>query len=201
MKKILVFFVAFLSLSLFLSACAGVKVKRTDTDEVIDLSGNWNDADSQIVAESMINECSNLPWREEFLIKNSRKPRVIVGTVKNKSEEHINTETFVKDLERAMTNSGKMTFVADKTQRGEIRDEKADQAEFSNKKTAKPQGEEMGADYMIQGQINTIFDAAGNKAVRYYQVELEMTNILTNEKAWIGQKKIKKLVKNSKYSL
>jgi len=55
-------------------------------------------------------------------------------------------------------------------------------------------GKEKGADFMLQGQINTIMDAAGKQAIMYYQVELEMINILTNEKVWIGQKKIKKLV-------
>ncbi|HND64376.1 MAG TPA: penicillin-binding protein activator LpoB, partial [Elusimicrobiota bacterium] len=121
-------------------------------------------------------------------------PRVIVGTVLNKSHEHINTETFVKDLERELTNSGQVKFVASKDQRDEVREERMDQAKNSSVKTAKSMGQEYGADFMLKGQINTIMDAAGKQEVKYYQVELEMIDMSSNEKAWIGQKKIKKLV-------
>jgi hypothetical protein len=38
---------------LLLGACAGPSVKRTEVDEVIDLSGRWNDTDSRLVAEEM----------------------------------------------------------------------------------------------------------------------------------------------------
>jgi hypothetical protein len=64
--------------------------------------------------------------------------------------------------------------------------------------TAKAMGQEHGADFMVKGQINTIEDAAANKQVRYYQTELEMIDMTTNEKVWIGQKKIKKLVQYRK---
>jgi hypothetical protein len=37
--------------------CAGPKVKRTEVDETIDLSGRWNDTDSRLVAEEMIQDC------------------------------------------------------------------------------------------------------------------------------------------------
>jgi hypothetical protein len=47
---------------------------------------------------------------------------------------------------------------------------------------------------MLKGQINTIMDEAGKTQLKYYQIELEMIDMLTNEKAWLGQKKIKKTV-------
>jgi PBP1b-binding outer membrane lipoprotein LpoB len=57
-------------------------------------------------------------------------------------------------------------------------------------------GLEVGADYMMQGAINSIVDAIDRKKVVYYQIDLELTNIQTNEIVWIGDKKIKKFVKN-----
>src|SRR5262249_14487592 len=126
------------------------------------------------------------------------KPRVIVGEILNKSDEHINTETFVKDLEREVLNSGRAKFVASKGQRDEVRGERLDQAKNASVKTAKAAGQEYGADFMLKGQINTILDAAGKQALKYYQVELELIDMLTNEKVWIGQKKIKKLVQYKK---
>ncbi len=187
------------ALALSLTACASTpKITRTEADETIDLSGNWNDTDSRLVAEEMVRDSLARPWVDEFSAAKKAKPRVIVGAVLNKSHEHINTETFVKDLERELINSGRVKFVASKEQRGEIREERLDQAQNASLATAKSMGQEYGADYMLKGQINTIMDAAGKQEVKYYQVELELLDMATNEKAWIGQKKIKKLVKYRK---
>ncbi|WP_372518421.1 penicillin-binding protein activator LpoB [Candidatus Ruminimicrobiellum ovillum] len=189
-----------LSFAVVLFSCSSTpKVTRVDENEQIDLSGNWNDTDSKLVAEEMINDSLAKPWLENFMMKKQAKPRIIVGTILNKSDEHISTETFTKDLEIALLNSGKASFVASKDQREEIREERMDQADFSDPATVKKFGKELGADYMLKGQINTITDAAGKTTLKYYQTELELIDIETNEKVWIGQKKIKKVVGKSKY--
>lgn len=181
------------------SACASMpKVTRTAVEEQIDLSGDWNDTDSQLVSAEMVSDGLNRPWLGDFVAEKNEKPRVIVGTVLNKSHEHINTETFVKDLERELTNSGKVKFVASKEQRGEVREERADQAANASLGTAKSAGKEYGADFMLKGQINTIMDEAGKTQLKYYQVELELIDMESNEKVWIGQTKIKKVVQRSR---
>ena len=189
-----------LSFAVLLFSCSSTpKVTRVAEDEQIDLSGNWNDTDSKLVADEMIADSVAKPWLQDFMMKKQNKPRIIVGTILNKSDEHINTETFTKDLEIALLNTGKATFVASKDQREEIRSERMDQADFSDPATVKKFGKELGADYMLKGQINTITDAAGKTTLKYYQTELELIDIETNEKVWIGQKKIKKVVGKSKY--
>ncbi len=50
---------------------------------------------------------------------------------------------------------------------------------------------------MLQGTINTIIDVEGTTQVRYYQVDMTLIDLADNEKVWVGQKKIKKLVKRS----
>jgi hypothetical protein len=50
---------------------------------------------------------------------------------------------------------------------------------------------------MLRGDITTIVDQEGGEKVKYYQVNLELVNIETNRKAWIGEKKIKKYVSQS----
>lgn len=189
-----------LCFSIGLFSCSSTpKVTRVDADETIDLSGNWNDTDSKLVSDEMIADSVARPWLENYIKEKQAKPRIIVGTVLNKSDEHIATDTFVADLERALINTGKAAFVASKEQRDEIRNEKMEQADFSDAATVKKFGKEIGADFMLKGQINTITDAVKNTSLKYYQVELELIDIETNEKVWIGQKKIKKVVGKSKY--
>ncbi|MBI2059136.1 MAG: penicillin-binding protein activator LpoB [Nitrospirae bacterium] len=193
--------VSALILGLFLASCGGKAVQRTDESAAIDLSGDWNDTDSRLVAEEMIRDSLARPWLEEFTNAKKARPRVIIGAVLNRSSEHINTQTFTKDLEKELLNSGKVKFVASKEQREEVREEKADQQAHASVDTAKSIGQEKAADYMVKGQINTIMDAAGGKQLKFYQVELEMIDIESSEKVWIGQKKIKKLVERKGHKL
>lgn len=189
-------YLSFLTLVIFLNGCAaGPQVIRVSEETTIDLSGNWNDTDSRLVASAMIEDALSKPWLEEFIKEYNRKPRIIVGRVKNRSYEHINTRTFVKDLEIALTNSGKAVFVAEKGKREELRRERLEQMEYASPETVKALGREFGADFMLVGEINSILDQSGGTVVKYYQVGLELINIETNEKVWIGQKKIKKIVK------
>jgi len=180
-----------------LSAC-GTQVERVEVEETHDLSGAWNDTDSRLVSEEMINDMLSRPWRQDYTSRYRKQPAVIVGTVRNLSHEHINVNTFVNDIERAMINSGKVTFVASSQEREEIRDERKDQDLHAREDTRKAMGQELGADFMLKGSINTIIDMEGTTQLRYYQVDLNLISLRDNRIVWIGQKKIKKLVKNSK---
>ena len=190
-----VFWVVVLS-GLLMAGC-GTKVTRIDVDETVDLSGAWNDTDSRLVAEEMISDALSHPWTSDFAGKKGRAPAVIVGTVRNFSHEHIDMNTFVADMERALVNSGRIEFVASSDERGEIREERADQDLNASEETRNEAGQETGADFMLKGQINTIVDVEDDEQVRYYQVDLTMISLADNRKVWLGQKKIKKLVENA----
>lgn len=186
-----------LALSVTLGGC-GTRVERLEPEEVRDLSGAWNDTDSRLVSEEMINDMLSRPWVDDFKRRTGKQPAVIVGTVRNLSHEHINTNTFVNDIQRALINSGRVTFVASSKERQEVREERLDQDIHASAETRKAMGQEYGADYMLSGQINTIIDMEGRTQVRYYQVDLTLISLTDNRKAWVGQKKIKKEVVNSK---
>lgn len=193
MKKLLLALVALP----FLFACAP-KVTRMETNVVKDVSGGWNDTDAQMVAQEMITDCLGSGWYTKFLARNGKEPTVIVGTVTNKTMEHIDTGVFVEEMQRALINSGKVDFVASKDERGEVRSERLDQDEFASEETRKAFGREVGADFMLSGVLSSVVDQAGSKAVVFYQTNLKLINIETNQIVWNGQKQIKKYVKRSK---
>ncbi|MDY6978510.1 MAG: penicillin-binding protein activator LpoB [Pseudomonadota bacterium] len=195
--RTLAFLLAGITLLAGLTGC-GTRVERLEADEVRDLSGAWNDTDSRLVSEEMINDMLSRPWVNDFKRRTGKQPVVIVGTVRNLSHEHINTNTFVNDIQRELTNSGRVTFVASRDERQDIRDERLDQDIHASAETRKAMGQEYGADFMLSGQINTIIDMEGRTQVRYYQVDLTLISLADNRKVWVGQKKIKKEVANSK---
>jgi uncharacterized protein (TIGR02722 family) len=186
--------------AVLLSGCGGTKVSRVTHDSAIDLSGRWNDTDSRLVAEEMLRDCLAASWYNAYTAQN-RVPTVIVGAVRNRSHEHIDAETFIKDMERTLINSGKVDFVANKAERDQLRDEKADQAGNASVETRQKAGEESGAELMLIGSINSIVDKEGGKSVVFYQVNLELVSIETGRKLWIGDKKIKKYVTKSSTGL
>lgn len=181
-----------------LVGCGGKKVTRIDANSVTDLSGAWNDTDSRLVADEMINDCLNRPWYQNMVQqKGGAVPTVVIGKVRNKSHEHINVETFIKDMERALINSGKADFVANAEERTELRNELASQAGNATEETRKDAGQEIGADFMLTGTLNSIVDQEDGEQVIYYQIDMELTDIQTHKKVWIGDKKIKKFVSQS----
>ena len=181
------------------SGCSSTpSVERIGVEEVRDLSGRWNDTDSRLVAEQMVGDVLRRPWLSEFKSTAGRKPVVIVGSVRNLSSEHIEVGTFVKDIERELINSGMVKFVATSSERSEIRDERLDQQSYSTEATASRLAAETGADYMLKGGIRTHIDAIAGKQVKFYQIDIELIGLENNEKVWMGSKKIKKYVKQSR---
>lgn len=179
--------------------CAGRQVTRIDPGTTTDLSGDWNDTDSRLVAEEMIHSSLTQPWLVSFIRDDGENPVVIAGSIKNRSAEHIEVRTFLKDIQRAFLNSGQVDIVADKGERSEVRDERLDQLENADPETVKRLGKELGADFMLSGEINSIFDEEDGTKVKFYQVDLQLIDIESNKIVWLGDKKLKKGITRGKF--
>ena len=195
MNKLAVFCISLCLYSILPSCSSTGKVSRVDDKQQIDLSGRWNDTDSRLVSEEMVGDGLTRVWLTDFLESKGKKPAVIVGIIKNKSSEHINTETFIKDIEREFVNSGKVKVVQGGEAREELRRERSDQQDFASLSTSKKWGMEKGADFILQGSVNSITDSNTKEKVVFYQIDVELVDLESNEKVWIGTKKIKKVVR------
>ncbi len=195
MKKVLLLCV----IALIVAGCgSSSKVYRLDSETVTDVSGKWNDTDARLVAEEMVNDCLSRAWLLDFVAAAGKKPFVTVGNIRNKSSEHIDTETFSTDFERELINSSQVKFVATRDQKDDVRDERFDQRDFASRETMKEIRAETGADFILLGAIKSIVDEAGGTRIVFYQTDLELINIETAEKVWIGTKKIKKEISKKK---
>jgi uncharacterized protein (TIGR02722 family) len=201
MRQLSIFTILILGLLVLGSAgCSTTTtVSRVAPEEQIDLSGQWNDVDSQQVASALAGQALATPWIEDFAVANGKKPTLIVGNIANKTPEHIPMKTLVADFERFFINSGRVTVVASAEEREGVRAERQDQNDYASPETAKAWGKERGADFMLLGEVNSIFDAENNKEVKYYQVDCYLVNLEDNTKVWTGFEKIKKYVGRSKY--
>ena len=196
MKKIALLISAFALFSL-ISCGSTSKVERYESGaDVKDISGYWNENDIKMVCEELISGCIASPRVSAFKAANGRDPVAIVGKISNKSSEHINTAMVAKRFQTAIINSGVMEFVADSEQRLELRSEKVDQAENAYE-TAKSIGNELAADFMLQGTVYSHVDEEGKEAVRTYQVDAQLIDIESNKILWQGEKTLSKYIKKS----
>lgn len=184
--------------SVALSSCATVQVARVSSDTAVDLSGYWNDTDVRLVCKDLIDKCLSSPRVANFETKNKRLPVIMVGKFKNDSTEHIDTSIITEKMSDAIINSGLADFVADRSEREELRQERKDQnlGGYTSEESMKNMGNETGADFMLKGSVKTIVDKAGNKTVRTYFVYVQLINLETNVVMFkASNEEIKKIIK------
>lgn len=187
-----------LSVASVLTGCTSSTVERVDFDSQQDLSGYWNDTDARIVSNDLAEQLTDSSWYNRFIQENDRKPVIIIGSIRNNTDEHINTSIISKKLEISLINTGKVLSVANSSERKEIRDERDDQQINASIDSAKNIGNETAADFMLRGDIKTIVDSDGLKSVRTYFITAELVDIETNTKIWLGENStIKKVIRYS----
>jgi penicillin-binding protein activator len=192
---------ALLALMTVGAAACGKRVTRIDPAAVTDLSGRWNDTDSRLVANALIEQSLTAPWiTRHTQLRGGEPPAVIVGNFRNRTLEHIPVNTFISDLERAMINSGAVRMVASAAERDEIRAEREDQQDHARADTRARLAQELGANFMFQGEITAIEDQEGRERVVYYQIDATLTDLESNVRVWAGNHQIKKYITRPRVS-
>ena len=190
------------ALLLTAGACVSKRVTRIEPTAVTDLSGRWNDTDSRLVANQLIEQTLAAGWAKHYTdTHGGEAPAVLVGGFANRTAEHIAVGTFVKDIERALLTTGAARVVASGDERAELRGERKDQQQYSRADTRTRPGQELGARYVLAGELQAIEDVDGRERVVFYQVDASLIDLETNAKVWVGQHKIKKYVERARFGL
>ncbi len=187
---------AMLFLIVLFFSCQTRSVTRVSPDTQIDLSGRWNDSDSRLVADKMINDLLLSDRFKEYAQGRPKKPAIVIGFIRNKTSEHIDANNYIKKFEIAIYNSNIAELVEADEFRDKLRVERSQQQDFADPATVSQWGKEIGADLMLFGEMNAETDVSNNKRIVNYITTLFLTDIETNKRIWYGQKEIKKIVKN-----
>lgn len=181
-----------------LAGCKSREVTRVDPTEVRDLDFRFDEDDARMTADTMVRDALNQGWIDRWMGANEQRPVVIVGTVRNETSDYLDSKLFTKQIERELINSGRVRIVAARDERGEIRDERKQGLDWSRPETVKQQAYELGADFMLLGRVGENIERSrnGNQRIVYYQVNLEMIDLESNEKVWIGEQQIEKRVRD-----
>jgi hypothetical protein len=182
------------------TGCGGTEVNRVESREVKDLSGKWNDIDSQQVSDAMIADVLQRPWHTEHRTANGgAKPVVKVGNIVVRSNgDVISTEIFTNDVIRAFINSGQVRAVRAVGNEWQTRNEIKSQDKYATPESRKAAFAELGCDYLMTGVINVQDDQEGRQSVKFYSVDLTLEQVQTGELVWMGNKKIKKFIERAR---
>ena len=134
---------------LALIGCQTRQVTRLDPATQIDLSGRWNDSDSRKVADQMIFDLFDSESFKQYASNKSAKPIIILGSILNKTAEHIDANNFVKKFEMVIHKTGVADLVESDEFRDKLRVERTEQQDFADPATMKKMGLESGADCCI----------------------------------------------------
>lgn len=183
-----------LVIALILCQACARSVTRVNPDQQIDLSGRWNDSDSRMVANTMVTDLLTSDKFKEYSKALNKKPAIIVGLIRNKTSEHIDADNYIKKIELAIYNSNIADLVESDGFRDKLRQERADQQDFSG--SAAQWGKETGANLMLFGEMTSETDVYNKNRVVSYVTTLFLTDMETNKRVWYGQKEIKKFIKD-----
>jgi len=164
------------------------RVQYGSPGEVETLTQEFGSTDLQTIAEKMVNSMLLSP------VIGADRPVIYVSQIKNKTAEHIDTKSITDKISTAMLKSGKVRFTA----ASEINKDLLDQLEYQENtglvdpRTRKKLGRQIGADFMIYGEITSITKKAKRKTDVYYKITFKLADIETGIIEWMDEKEIRK---------
>lgn len=199
MKKNLT--LAALSLSLLAVVSCGpkafVKGQYDDVNRENLMNDQWSETDMQkavadLVASLMVSPAIN---------GTKKMPVVMVTGLQNKTSEHIDTQSIMDMVRVELMKSGKVGFI-DKEARQDISDEYNYQnSGMVAEDSKKGPGGQVGADFIINGRLDSIVQEVGKDKSVYYKLTLNLTNLKSSMITWSDQKQIRKTFKKKSIGL
>lgn len=186
--------------ALLLTSCgpkAYVKGQYDDPQRENLMNDQWSETDMQVSVKTMVGSLVS----HQSIANANKMPIVMVTNLQNKTSEHIDTQSIMDMVRVELTNSGRVAFV-DKDAREDISKEYEYQGSgMVSDETKKSKGGQIGADFIINGRLDSIVQEVGKEKTVYYKLTLNLTNLKTGIIAWTNHKEIRKAYKKKSVGL
>jgi hypothetical protein len=167
---------------------AFVKGEYDNVESENNMNDLWSETDMQKVVQDLVGSMVT-----HQSISNAKKPPIVMVTkLQNKTNEHIDTQSVMDMVRVELMRGGRVSFI-DKEAREDVADEYAYQGSgMVSEETKKGPGGQIGADYIVNGRLDSIVQEVGKDKSVYYKVTLNLTNLKTNVIVWSDYKQIRK---------
>lgn len=177
---------------LALTGCANREVVTYgDATEVETVDIGFGSTDLQKVAAEMTDSLLVSPAMDEFS-KNGR-PIFFVERIKNKTSEHIDTESITDSISTKLLRSGSVRFV-DMARVEAARAQLTYQQDggMVDANSAIAFGQHVGAEYMLYGNLSSIVKFNKDKQDVYYKFTMRLMDLKTGLVEWADETEIRK---------
>jgi hypothetical protein len=182
--------VVLLGLAVVLGGCSN-RVSYGDAQSVETVTVDFGSTDLQKIAADMVD--SMMMSGSVAVITRDTRPVVFVERIKNKTSEHIDTESITDTISTKMLNSGKFRFVdMDRVEavRAQLNFQNND--ELVDQRAAIQFGQMVGAQYMLYGNLSSIVKNAGRDKDVYYKMTMRLMDLKTGLIEWADETEIRK---------
>ena len=182
------------------SGCGPKAFVKGDYDDNVQdanlLNDKWSESDMQKAVRDLVSSATS-----HYAISSSKRPPVVmVSRLQNKTSEHIDTQSVTDMMRVELMRGGKVQFV-DKAAREDMAEEVEYQKDNASRTTRKEGGQQIGADFILNGRIDSIVQQAGRDKSVYYKMTMNMTNLKTGIIVWSDYKQIRKRFKKQRVGL
>jgi len=186
-------------LSVSLVGCSKA-IKYGDAAEVETTTTGFGSTDLQQIAAKMVDSVLTFPPVVEITAK--RRPVMFVDTIKNKTTEHIDTESITDTISTKLLRSGKFRFV-DMTKVTAVKKQLDYQNDSGmvNQNAAMQMGQQIGAEYMLYGNLSSIVKRNSSRKDVYYKFTLKLMHLQSGIVEWSDEKEIRKSKEKSMFGL
>jgi len=187
--------------SLVLVACSNnPKISYGDATGVETTNTDFGSTDLQTIAAKLVDDLVSFPPIVKLTADN--RPIVFVDKIKNKTTEHIDTESITDTIQTKLLQSGKFRFV-DMTAVKQIQDQLQFQMDSGMVDPTKAVafGKQTGAEFMLYGNMSSIIKRNSDTKDVYYKFTLKLVNLETGILEWASEKEIRKTGEKSFFSL
>ncbi|HMN69635.1 MAG TPA: penicillin-binding protein activator LpoB [Bdellovibrionales bacterium] len=196
MKKLLV--LGGLICAMGLTACGPRQFVKGQYDENVEdtnlLTDKWSESDMQNAVRDLVASATSHP----AIAGAKRPPIVMVTRLQNKTSEHIDTQSITDMFTAELMRTGKVTFV-DKAAREDIAEEYDYQdSGMVSRESKKGKGGQIGADFIMNGRLDSIVQEAGKDKTVYYKLTMNLTNLKTGLIQWTDYKQMRKQFKKKR---
>ncbi len=182
------------------TGCSTTKVSYGDAADVETTTASFGSTDLQQIASKMVESLLSYPSIVE--VTRQRRPVIFIDGIKNKTTEHIDTESITDTIATRLMRSGKFRFI-DITKIESVRKQIEFQRESGmvNPNTAIQTGRQIGAEYMLYGNLSSIVKKSGRTKDVYYKFTLKLMHLKSGIIEWSDEKEIRKTRTRSLFGL
>ncbi len=189
---------------ILLASCASFKAERVDNkksdEKSMEITDNWMSEDTRRSVKEVISQMQNHRGYKRLMKNFSGSPKVFIAEVQNNtSEAYFPIDDLNDEFLYEVSAMGEFTLVDAKAREKILAEITYQNDGMVDPNQAKQIGKQLGADFMIFGNVYMKPEKRDGKTLKEYSVNLRMTNVETAGEVFRLRTRVNKFSNKSSY--